>query len=577
MLGVAGAASLVDCVDTADSEPETTKRSTPPARETYPKIQGYAWPPSVGYTLTLYVSTRAPQFVVEVYGLRGPRRLALLGPFDGVSAPRGTPVSTWEWARYDVPIDLPSGVYTAVLRGCDAAGALLDAEPQLATTTGEAKVLFVVRSTATAPILYKLPLFTYHAYNEAGGGCLYGVWEHVQVALRRPGGGTGHTDVGHDMGQIFVDGLTDPFGSTHDLQWNTFEHWDAKMIRWLYAHGHELDFCTDWDLHTDPGLLGPYRLLVNAGHDEYWSTAMRDHVEAFLDAGGNVAWFGGNTCFWHVEVDVDHPAVHCNKVNNYADHWNLLGRPENSMTGMSMRAGGYNAHVREPLGYTIVDLASWVFAGVEATSFGESHALIGYEVDGAPVDASLQLTYADDTPPNFQVLARAVLPPGNPSPDGWMTPSPPQPGVAMIGLFTRTGTVFNAGVTDWARVLAEGDVATARITKNVIDRLSTRRVTVALGDPIANVPDPIAPPDAVQALFIEPIVAFADCGTCLVVAVADGNLYELVRTDGGFRRDVLPYFGVNRQSTVVALVPISDGVAVIVNDGRTVELSWSAA
>jgi hypothetical protein len=41
-----------------------------------------------------------------------------------------------------------------------------------------------------------------------------------------------------------------------------------------------------------------------------------------------------------------------------------------------------------------------------------------------------------------------------------------------MGVFTRGGTVFSAGTTDWAQVLANGsDPAVGRITRNVLDRL----------------------------------------------------------------------------------------------------------
>jgi hypothetical protein len=43
---------------------------------------------------------------------------------------------------------------------------------------------------------------------------------------------------------------------------------------------------------------------------------------------------------------------------------------------------------------------------------------------------------------------------------------------ATIGLFTRQGTVFSTGTTDWAQVLDSGrDLKVDRITRNVLDRL----------------------------------------------------------------------------------------------------------
>jgi hypothetical protein len=41
-----------------------------------------------------------------------------------------------------------------------------------------------------------------------------------------------------------------------------------------------------------------------------------------------------------------------------------------------------------------------------------------------------------------------------------------------MGLYTRGGTVFTAGTTDWAHGLQSGDAAVQKITRNVLDRLS---------------------------------------------------------------------------------------------------------
>ena len=43
-------------------------------------------------------------------------------------------------------------------------------------------------------------------------------------------------------------------------------------------------------------------------------------------------------------------------------------------------------------------------------------------------------------------------------------------GPAVMGVYTRGGTVFTAGTTDWARGL-KGDEKVAQITRNVLDKL----------------------------------------------------------------------------------------------------------
>jgi hypothetical protein len=45
---------------------------------------------------------------------------------------------------------------------------------------------------------------------------------------------------------------------------------------------------------------------------------------------------------------------------------------------------------------------------------------------------------------------------------------------AVMGSFTRGGTVFSAGTTDWSHGLDGHDPVVERITRNVLDRLLTR-------------------------------------------------------------------------------------------------------
>ena len=45
-------------------------------------------------------------------------------------------------------------------------------------------------------------------------------------------------------------------------------------------------------------------------------------------------------------------------------------------------------------------------------------------------------------------------------------------GAAVMGLYTRGGTVFTCGSTDWAHGLRGNDPHVVQITKNLLDRLS---------------------------------------------------------------------------------------------------------
>ena len=46
-----------------------------------------------------------------------------------------------------------------------------------------------------------------------------------------------------------------------------------------------------------------YRGFLSVGHDEYWSRAMYDAVEAARDSGINLAFFGANDLYWQVRFE----------------------------------------------------------------------------------------------------------------------------------------------------------------------------------------------------------------------------------------------------------------------------------
>jgi hypothetical protein len=73
------------------------------------------------------------------------------------------------------------------------------------------------------------------------------------------------------------------------------------VCRASYKHaGIPLGYATDVDLHTDPRLLDGARAVLTLGHDEYWSTAMRQAATAARDRGVNLAFLGGNEVYRHI-------------------------------------------------------------------------------------------------------------------------------------------------------------------------------------------------------------------------------------------------------------------------------------
>jgi hypothetical protein len=441
-----------------------------------------------GQTLTLHVSDEDKPDDATVFRVRFFRQgdgLTLIdtsGWLPLTSAAEGSADVDWGWPAYGfaIPGNWSSGAYVAMLEEGDANHAVLSS-PDASTAWGvDSKALFVVASAtpgSDASILYKLSIATYQAYNFTGWGSLYqgSAW----VTTLRPGGGTGGlTSFTPDIepnnpGDVDVYDLSSPRSG--------FAHWDAPFIGWLERNGYAVDYCTDWDVDAagaDTDLLSKYCLLLSVGHDEYWSDSMRENVESFIAAGGNVAFFSGNTCWWHIALDQSRTKF------SRTGYWHdpPASRPENSLTGVSYRgAGGHWDGARSDVPYTVQYHDHWVFDGTglnDGDLVGAGQHLVGYEADGAAfttVQGIAQPTGADGTPLDFTILGLGAL--GG----DWQDRETGQ-ATATMGVRTAAaggGVVFTAATVDWARVLGGGaDARVERITKNVLDRLLCRSLRV---------------------------------------------------------------------------------------------------
>lgn len=324
-----------------------------------------------------------------------------------------------------------------------------------------------------AKVLLQLATNTYNAYTNWGGYSLYAYNGRHKVQGRR---------VSFDR----------PLASQ-------FARWEDAFVRWAESNGYALDYCVNSDLEFRPELLSHYKLVLSVGHDEYWSAAMRDHLEKFIANGGNVAFFSGNTCCWQVRSEDHGRALACWKqsfgddpVYKSGNHqlltslWShhLVGRPENTLTGVGFLWGGYHRSHGQfmdgPGAYTIHRPEHWLFAGTEAhrgDTFGAKlpgYKVVGYECDGCELvwkDGLPYPTHKDGTPENFEVVATS---PAKWHPDDceWYEKwEKGRVGNAVIGTYTRGGTVVTVGSTDWSHGLRGNDPVVVRVTKNVLDRL----------------------------------------------------------------------------------------------------------
>jgi hypothetical protein len=304
--------------------------------------------------------------------------------------------------------------------------------------------------------------------------------------------------------------------SPYDGSAGYLNKWEHVFVRW--AEGEEnlvFDYLTDRDLDSDPAALDGYDAVVLVGHSEYWSGPQRSALDAFVDRGGRLAIFSGNTGFWKVRWDDGGRTLVCRKWKGGdeavpdADKTHLwshpmFARPEAALTGLSFLYGGYHrlglCAARGQGGYTIYRDKHWALDGADlfyGDVIGADIPLIGYENDGCPIRFDSDGLPAPDggvgVPDSLEIIAcvpavfaespdnpyRPLIPPeqmdvvariayGDDRP---ATQARVSRGHAVMASFTRgKGEVFNAGTTEWAHGLAVGDPFVTRITRNVLRR-----------------------------------------------------------------------------------------------------------
>lgn len=506
------------------------------AVEGYPGRLSYA----AGDTVELHCSSSASTFSVEV--VRAGARPEVVHRAEGVAAdehpvpPDAYAVGAgWPVAhRIRTDPSWRSGAYLVTLRADGVDG------PE-----AESHALFAIRPGGPATrlgddrILLVLATNTYNAYNKWGGACLY--TGATRVSFRRPiergflvrpdadfDGRVASTEPGGDPGHRRLLAYLEAGRYPMWCASSGFHNWERRFLRWAEGAGFQVDVAVNSDLEERPEVLDGVKLVVSVGHDEYWSWAMRDTLDAFVNAGGNHAIFSGNTSFWQVRLEDGGDTMVCFKGGAAADPvlgtdrehlltscWSdpRIGRPETSTIGLTFSRGGYarigRGTPRSSGAFTVYRPDHWAFDGTGlcyGDALGLGSYVVGYETDGCAFTLEHGLpvpTHEDGAPEGMEILATAParllsqtdtyseIPAAL-----WADPTGPGDleGVAtmlfgsaapehtariahnssVVASFRRgAGTVFNAGTTDWAYGL-DSDATVRRVTANVLTRLSAR-------------------------------------------------------------------------------------------------------
>lgn len=79
---------------------------------------------------------------------------------------------------------------------------------------------------------------------------------------------------------------------------------DLYLVDWLEHNQIDVDYVTDHDLHKEGrDLLAPYNVILSSAHHEYWTDAMLDGLQSYLEQGGRFVSISGDTISAVVSID----------------------------------------------------------------------------------------------------------------------------------------------------------------------------------------------------------------------------------------------------------------------------------
>ena len=296
----------------------------------------------------------------------------------------------WSWL---------SGYYLAVVRvtqGSDAGAAY--------------RIPFIVRAPAfrRAAILVQASTNTWQAYNDWGGRSLY--YPDMQGVIDN------HVSFDRPYAQM-------PFSDASE------QRFELPLLRFLERYGYDVSYQADSDTDAQPRSLLQHRLVIVAGHDEYWTQAQRDAFAAARGAAVNVAFMGANIGYWRIRYENNRRTIveyrrRSRDPQGITDKFRRLDppEPECQLEGVEFDDGDGSSSLGSEHSLTVVDVADAWFAGTGFQREDRLPHLAGGEWDH---------TVPGCTPANAVVLFHYLGAPSN---------------AEVIRYDTRSGaTVFAAG------------------------------------------------------------------------------------------------------------------------------------
>jgi N,N-dimethylformamidase len=418
------------------------------------------------------------------------------------------------WATsvsWDIPGDLPSGIYALRLRTSQNDGGAVDHVP-----------FFVLPAEAgSVPVAFLAPTNCYFAYADERlednlglpGHPDYqdpnGVYDYI-VANRLLSMYDRHSDgSGVCYSTRLRPNLT--MRPRHRMRVNNIPHLlasDLHITEWLESEGHDFDVLTEEALHHEGlDLLSGYRVVITGSHPEYWSAAMLDSLGAYLATGGRCMYLGGNAFYWVTAFDPERPHVmevrrlpgstraweawpgeyHLSSTGEYGGLWRHRGKAPQLLVGNGFSAQGFDHSAPYYVNPDLSDDMEFVFDGVDRSdgriahheSLVLSEGAAGFELDrvdhllGTPTGTYvLASTRHGDFSDSYQAVVEDTM--MSDSQQGGSV-NPNVRSDIVIVQHSNGGAVFSVGSIAWSGGLSidEHQSDVSKITRNVLNAFLT--------------------------------------------------------------------------------------------------------
>jgi hypothetical protein len=296
---------------------------------------------------------------------------------------------------------------------------------------------FIVRSRRRSRVLVQAAVTTWQAYNNWGGKSLYAFNSNGAPAVK----------VSFDR----------PYATS--LQPLSHEY---PLVRFLERTGYDVSYATGLDIDRSPRELRRHKLIISAGHDEYWTKGERDAFEAAREAGVNLIFSGADVEDWQIRLE-DRGRTIVEYRSIALDPWPVRQersgrfraldppRPECQLLGNQFQGGLGGVHDFHVAAAALND--PW-FAGTGFKPGSVVRGILGYEWDGiergCPTEPLTVLFHAGDVTPPADAV-RYTAPSG--------------------------ARIFSTGSVDWSHGLDsfgghQADRGLQRFMRNAINDLS---------------------------------------------------------------------------------------------------------